>query len=243
MLRLVPTAEGFAVSCMPGLRPHSCQFVSCRDAIFAGPFVLGSHVWFSFADFESPDRGGLGPLHMSALLWMSFALAWVYTTWPVGGSFSRCSFARRHARDVHRTPALFWIACTSACRSLWLLNHSFGWQVVCLHSFIEPLPPSGGARRFHRRAGINLIINTSRPDYSIGSGAHGAFLAEFFGHTSWGSIPLETWCGLGFDSPGDMVRLGVRFPFSMVRLGVQFPWRHGAARGSIPLETWCGLEA
>ena len=147
LLRLVPTAEGFAVSCMPGLRPHSCQFVSCRDAIFAGPFVLGSHVWFSFADFESPDRGGLGPLHMSALLWMSFALAWVYTTWPVGGSFSRCSFARRHARDVHRTPALFWIACTSACRSLWLLNHSFGWQVVCLNSFIHwtSSPLGGGA--------------------------------------------------------------------------------------------------
>jgi hypothetical protein len=111
-----------------------------------------------------------------------------------------------------------------------------------IHS-LNLFPPRGGARRFHRRAGINLIINTSRPDYSIGSGAHGAFLAEFFGHTSWGSIPLETWCGLGFDSPGDMVRLGVRFPFSMVRLGVQFPWRHGAARGSIPLETWCGLEA
>ena len=49
------------MSCMPGLRPHSCQFVSCRDAIFAGPFVLGSHDWFSFADFESPDRGVLGP--------------------------------------------------------------------------------------------------------------------------------------------------------------------------------------
>ena len=109
--------------------------------------------------------------------------------------------------------------------------------------FLCCVSPRGGARRFHRRAGINLIINTSRPDYSIGSGAHGAFLAEFFGHTSRGSIPLEIWCGLGFDSPGDMVRLGVRFPFSMVRLGVQFPWRHGAARGSIPLETWCGLEA
>ena len=76
MVRLVPAAEDFAVSCMPGLRPHSCQFVSCRDAIFAGPLVLGSHDWFSFADFESPDRGGLGPLHMSALLSMSFALAW-----------------------------------------------------------------------------------------------------------------------------------------------------------------------
>jgi hypothetical protein len=138
LLRLVPTAEGFAVSCMPGLRPHSCQFVSCRDAIFAGPFVLGSHVWFSFADFESPDRGGLGPLHMSALLWMSFALAWVYTTWPVGGSFSRCSFARRHARDVHRTPAIFRIACTSACRSYGCLTTaSAGRLYVSFHSFIH----------------------------------------------------------------------------------------------------------
>ena len=73
--------------------------------------------------------------------------------------------------------------------------------------------PLGGARRFHRRAGIKLIINTSRPDYSIGSGAHGAFPSRVL----W---PYK----LGFNSSGDMVRLGVRFP-----------WRHGAAWGSIPL--------
>ena len=82
-------------------------------------------------------------------------------------------------------------------------------------------PPRGGARRFHRRAGINLNTNTSRPDYSIVSGALGAFPSQVL----W---PYK----LGFNSSGDMVRLGV-----------QFPWRHGAARGSIPLETWCGLEA
>ena len=97
--------------------------------------------------------------------------------------------------------------------------------------------PRGGARRFHRRAGINLIINTSRPDYSIGSGAHGAFLAEFFGHTSWGSIPLETWCGLGFDSPLAWCGLGFNSLGDMVQLGVRFPWKHGVAWR---LELWCG---
>ena len=55
--------------------------------------------------------------------------------------------------------------------------------------------------------------NTSQPDYGIVAGAHGAFPSQVL----W---PYK----LGFDSSGDMVRLGVRTP-----------WRHGAAWGSIPL--------
>ena len=54
---------------------------------------------------------------------------------------------------------------------------------------------------------------------------------------AWGSFPLETWCGLGFDSPLAWCGLGFNSLGDMVQLGVRFPWKHGVAWR---LELWCG---
>ena len=86
--------------------------------------------------------------------------------------------------------------------------------------------PLGGGRGGFTGAQESTSINTSRPDYSIVSGAHGAFPSRVLWPYKLGFDSPLAWCSLGFDSLGDMVQLGVRFP-----------WKHGVAWR---LELWCG---